>query len=75
MSTTWGTSYFVSVAAAERYYRDYFSGTRPALVKYVKGKIDAGEIHIGKPHVKDGDVLSVIDNGARYAITTQEGGR
>lgn len=61
---TVGTSYFVSGPAAVRYYRDY--GLEP---HHVQNKIDAGEIHLGKPDVKPGQRLSVIDDGTRYAIT------
>lgn len=68
----WGTSYFVSLDAAIRYYRPYFTGTRRDLARYVQTKVDTGEIHIGKPHVLDGGKLLVIDNGTRYAIEVQE---
>ncbi len=64
--TTYGTSYFVSVAAATRYYRPYEGQHSPAAVSR---KIAAGEIHIGKPALKAGETLSIIDDGTRYAIT------
>ena len=64
--TTYGTSYFVSTAAAIRYYRDYEGDNARAAVQR---KLTEGEIHIGKPALKPGQVLSIIDNGTRYAIT------
>jgi len=58
-----GTSHFVSVATARRYYADYgFTG------QYVWRKVKAGEIHIGPPVTKPGQRVEVIDNGTRYAI-------
>jgi len=62
---TYGTSYFVSHAAAVRYYRAYEgAGAKRA----VERKLSEGSIHIGKPALKPGEVLSVIDNGTRYQI-------
>lgn len=58
-----GTAYFVSLHAAYRYYRPY--GTDKAAVDQ---KIAEGEIHIGKPPLQPGDVLTVIDEGTRYQI-------
>ncbi len=63
--TTYGTSHFVSREMAVRYYADYEQNPL-AAVEY---KLQEGSIHIGKPEVKPGQELSVIDNGARYAIT------
>ncbi len=60
---TIGTSYFVSLSAAVRYYKPY--GTDKANVEQ---KIAEGEIHIGKPPVKPGEKLFKIDDGTRYAI-------
>ena len=64
--TTTGTSYFKDFTAACKYYRAYrlTSGD-------VQDKIYCGEIHIGKPEIKPGETLSLIDNGTRYAITSK----
>lgn len=69
-NSTYGTSYFVSLAAAVRYYRDYGYDKRG-----VQRKIAEGEIHVGKPPLKSGDRLSVIDGGTRYQITEGERNR
>lgn len=61
----YGTSYFVSKAAAVRYYRDYGDDARS-----VDRKLAEGLIHIGKPPIRPGDRLSVIDSGTRYEIET-----
>lgn len=60
-----GTSHFVSKAKAVRYYRDYEGEGAAAAVD---SKIAAGEIHIGKPELKPGQHLNIIDNGTRYEI-------
>lgn len=65
---TVGTSYFTSRLAAIRYYRDYEDSVQ-AAVDAVTRKVAEGQIHIGKPTLKTGETLSVIDSGARYAIT------
>ena len=59
----WGTAYFVSLAAACRYYKPY--GCDAA---HVGRKLTAGEIHIGAPLLKKGERLLTIDEGTRYAI-------
>jgi hypothetical protein len=58
-----GTSYFVDRQAAERYYGSYGN-----VGIDVTNKILAGEIKLGKPPVKPGQRLEIIDNGTRYAI-------
>lgn len=63
---TYGTSHFVSRAAAIRYYRDYEGSDAPAAVAR---KVREGEIHIGKPRLKAGERLTTVDGGKRYAIT------
>lgn len=63
--TRTGTSYFVSEKAAIRYYRPY--GYRNAA-ETVRRKLAEGEIHIGKPQLKAGERLVIVDNGTRYAI-------
>lgn len=63
--TTWGTSYFVSRSAAERYYKPY---GYVDVVEAVTRKLAEGEIHIGKPELKPGQKLVTVDDGTRYAI-------
>jgi len=58
-----GTNYFVSLTAANRYYGPY--GFAPADVR---AKVTIGEIKIGKPEVKPGERLVLIDQLTRYAI-------
>lgn len=58
-----GTSYFVSKAAAVRYYA-YEHATESDIDR----KLAEGLIHVGKPDLKPGDRLSTIDSGTRYAI-------
>lgn len=73
-----GTCYFPSYGAALRYYRPYVQfedmsgiakGTAQtvALRRLVDRKLNAGEIHIGKPDLKPGQTLTIEDN--RYHIT------
>jgi hypothetical protein len=69
MATTQGTSHFVSVPDAVRYYRDHEGDDAENAVAR---KITDGEIHIGPPTLKPGETLSTIDNGTRYAITATE---
>lgn len=58
-----GTSYFTSKPAAVLYYA-YENATEADIDR----KIAEGLIHIGKPPLKPGEILSTIDNHARYAI-------
>lgn len=60
---THGTSYFTSLQAAYRYYRPY--GDNRASVDR---KIEEGLIHIGRPTAKEGERLTIIDGGTRWAI-------
>lgn len=72
-----GTCHFPSYGAALRYYRPYVAldagATFPAYVRtqelraLVDRKLNEGEIHIGKPATKPGDVLTIEDN--RWHIT------
>jgi hypothetical protein len=66
-----GTSYFPSYGAALRYYRPYCEvrpGLFPGYVRtqelraLVDAKLNAREIHIGKPDIKPGQRLSIQDN-------------
>lgn len=59
-----GTSYFVSVAEALRYYRPYGFG-----MEAVQRKLADGEIHVGKPPFDPGSQkLVIIDDGSRYGV-------
>jgi hypothetical protein len=65
-----GTSHFVSVRAAERYYSHYGLDSRDVF-----DKIRFYEIHIGKPNLQPGQRLVIIDREpgrssvtGRYAI-------
>jgi hypothetical protein len=58
-----GTNYFPGLWAAHRYYATY-GESRAAVAE----KIAKGEIHIGKPALKPGQKLKLIDCGQRWAI-------
>lgn len=60
---TTGTAYFTSLQAAYRYYKPY--GDSHASVDR---KITEGQIHVGRPATKDGERLTIIDGGLRWAI-------
>lgn len=64
-----GTSHFLSFAAAMRYYRDYYDIDACIVVPQ---KIREGEITIGRPKVKVGEKLVLIDCGTRYAIEVRD---
>ena len=66
-----GTSHFVSRERALQYY-DRLSFANRVTLREIEAKITAGEIHIGPPKLQEGEHLSVIDNGCRYAIITRE---
>ena len=62
-----GTSYFPSRDHAARYYKPYAKIENPdhwltELSQLVNRKIEAGEIHIGKPELKPGQRAFVQDN-------------
>jgi hypothetical protein len=61
-----GTSYFPSYGAALRYYRPYCESPQATrtqeLRALVDAKLNAREIHIGKPVIKPGQRLSIQDN-------------
>ena len=61
--TIWGTSYFRSFADAVAYYKRI--GYSPADITK---KVEAGEIHIGKPDLNPGEKLVLIRDEGRYAI-------
>jgi hypothetical protein len=60
-----GTAHFVSIDKAAQYYRDYDHNDGYATVRR---KLKEQSIHIGKPELKPGQKLHIIDNGTRYAI-------
>lgn len=71
--TRTGTSHFASFTAAVTYYKAY--GLRPVDVQ---GKLLAGEIALGVPTSKPGEVVKVDQDGRYYILTpnnTTEGGR
>lgn len=59
MATRYGTSYFITHAAAERYYGDRETASQ---------KLAAGEIHVGKPDVKPNARLRLDETEGRYFI-------
>ena len=70
---TYGTSYFQSMVAAVRYYCDYEPGcTWRQVAAIVEEKVQRGEIHIGKPPLKDGETCFLIDSGTRWAVNTNK---
>lgn len=62
----YGTSHFQTRAAANRFYKAY--GETPADVGR---KLDAGEIHIGRPERKAGQSIGVDADG-RYWIVEEK---
>lgn len=72
MSTVWGTSYFVSHQDAIEYYMAYEYGTpmerRKLATDAVRTKLDSGSIHLGVPHLKNGEKLVRLNGGRRYGI-------
>ena len=65
-----GTNSFVSIRDAEYYYRKQFNLRAKEAAALVKEKLAAGEIFTGKPKVRPGEVVIIIDEGKRYAIKT-----
>lgn len=64
--TSFGTSHFASFRGAVTYYKA--CGLRPVDVQ---GKLLAGEIALGVPTTKPGDVVRV-DRDGRYHILTSD---
>ena len=58
-----GSAHFGSMADAARYYRDY--GDDAAAVAR---KVQAGEIHIGKPPLNPGETCQLDRNEGRYFV-------
>lgn len=67
--TTTGTSHFETLNAAVAYYRGYFTGTRGDLLRYVRAKVSAGEIHLGPPKLQPGQRLTIHSTERRYFVT------
>jgi hypothetical protein len=79
--TRYGTSYFPSYSHAIAYYRPYlgceYADRRTGLSRILEANTDSlvneklkqGEIFIGKPTFKPGDMLTVEDH--RYFISSQ----
>lgn len=63
--TTIGTCHFSTEQAAVSYYAAYGYSRRDVL-----NKIASGEIQIGKPTTKPGEVLSLHPKEGRYFLTT-----
>jgi hypothetical protein len=62
-----GTSYFATITAARRYYREYgYNATEVAQM------LAEGTISIGKPKVTAPDTLTIIQNEGRYAIIAKK---
>ena len=61
-----GTPYFTCERAAVRYYEAH-GFTRDD----VRDKFFAREIHYGKPPLRDGERLVLIDKATRYGIETR----
>jgi hypothetical protein len=57
--TRYGTSHFVTLAAAAQYY---------GSIEAARRKLAAGEIHIGRPEVKPGERLRLDQSEGRYFI-------
>lgn len=64
--TIWGTSYFVNFASAVRYYKPYGYDKQG-----VHGLKVAGLIHLGKPELKEGEKLILLDDNTRYGIKSE----
>jgi hypothetical protein len=64
---TFGTSYFINQRAITKYYTPY--GFDNAAIQQ---KLERGEIHIGKPDLRPGDVLKLNKEEGRYFIETTE---
>lgn len=61
---SYGTCYFVSREAAIKYYREYEHDPARAVAI----KLSEGSIQIGKPILRAGQTLVIIDDGTRYAV-------
>lgn len=67
MKVTTGTCYFPTYCDAFSYYSANIYGNQSeACAEGIAYKLKNGEIHIGKPPLKEGEELKIIDN--RYHI-------
>lgn len=68
--TITGTAHFVNFTKACDYYKgqghDHL--TPAELERFVREKMDDGEIEMGKPDVPVNGRLLIVDDGCRYAI-------
>ena len=64
-----GTSHFVSFKTAMKHYKAYHF---PDTKETVQQMIDSGEISVGKPSVKVGEKVVMIDSGTRYGIISKQ---
>ena len=62
-----GTACFVDENAAARYYSDM-----GFTLEDVRRKAAAGEISFGKPTLKPGERIILLDGGTRYGIEWDE---
>ena len=67
MKTITGTSHFSSKEAAIQYYLPYYGKDELMAAAAVTAKLQAGEIHLGKPTT--GKVLLHLDEGRYYNET------
>lgn len=68
-----GTDHFVSRIAARSYYYNQIPDlTRSQCIKLIEEKLELEEIFIGRPVVRPGERLRIIDDGTRYAIETYD---
>ena len=70
MNMVYGTSHFVSMAAATRYYLPCCDNDWTASALEVARKVRCGEIHIGEPKLKPGERLVLLDERTRYGVRT-----
>jgi hypothetical protein len=69
MNTQFGTAHFVTKAKAARYYFEQnYTQSLDSAAHLVNEKIANGEIHIGRPAIKAGEKLTVLDNGMVLAL-------
>jgi hypothetical protein len=66
-----GTSHFVNFTKACDYYKGqgYDDLSVSELERFVRDKLDDGEIELGKPELNIGETLLLIDEGTRYAVS------
>lgn len=60
-----GTCHFVNRCAAIKYYSDYHYDD---VESTVNRKVEDGEIFIGRPLIKPGEKLVLLDDNTRYGI-------